>query len=104
MDEQNKLKVNYDKTVCMLIGNRHMLQNFDRLDLCLNGYKISQVKTFKYLGLFIDAELKWDVHINNLCEKVGRMISFLRRLRLFVNKENLKPIIPLYYSSSFRLR
>ena len=89
---KNKLKVNYDKTVCMLIGNRHMLQNFDRLDLCLNGYKISQVKTFKYLGLFIDAELKWDVHINNLCEKVGRMISFLRRLRLFVNRRILNQL------------
>ena len=87
-----KLKVNHDKTVSMLIGNRHMLKKFDGLDLSLNGHKISQVKTFKYLGLYIDAELKWDVHVNHLCEKVGRMISFLGRLRQFVNRRILNQL------------
>ena len=89
---KNRLRVNYDKTVSMLIGNRHMLKTYNRLDLSIKGHKINQVTSLKYLGLYIDAELKWDVHVNYLCEKVGRMISFLRRLRHFINRTYLKLI------------
>ena len=46
----------------------------------------------KYLGLHIDAELKWNVHATYLCAKVGRMISFLRRLRHYINRSNLNLI------------
>ena len=89
---KNRLKVNYEKTVSMLFGNRHMLKKCNRLDLNLKGHKIIQVKTFKYLGLYIDEELKWDAHVNHLCEKVGRMISFLGRIRQFVNRRILNQI------------
>ena len=89
---KNRLRVNYDKTVSMLIGNRHMLKTYNRLDLSIIGHKINLVTSLKYLGLYIDAELKWDVHVNYLCEKVGRMISFLRRLRHFINRTYLKLI------------
>ena len=69
--------------------------------MMIKGHKVNQVKSLKYLGLYIDAELKWDVHVNYLCEKVGRMISFLRRLRHFINRIYLKliyrnVILPLF--------
>ena len=89
---KNKLKINYDKTVCMLFGNRHMLNRHDNLDLSIKGHDIKQLKNIKYLGFHIDAELKWDIHVHNLCEKAGRMISYLRRLRQFINTKNLKLI------------
>ena len=89
---KNRLKINYDKTVSMLIGNKHMLKKYNRLDLSIKGHVINQVESVKYLGMYIDAELKWDVHINHLCKKVGRMISFLRRLRYFINRKHLNLI------------
>ena len=55
---KNKLRVDYDKTVSMLIGNRHMLKKCNRLDLSIKDHKINQVESLKYLGLYIDAELK----------------------------------------------
>ena len=89
---KKKLKINYDKTVSMLIGNRHMIKRHNRLDLSIKGHDIDQVPNVKYLGLYIDAELKWDVHVDHLCQKVGRMISFLRRLRQFINRKHLNLI------------
>ena len=76
----------------MLIGNRYMLKRYNSLDLSIKGYEINQVKSLKYLGLYIDDELRWDVYVNYLCEKVGRMISFLRRLTYFINRNSLNLI------------
>ena len=89
---RNRMKVNYDKTSSMFTGNRHMARQCNRLDIIINGHLINQVKFLKYLGVYIDAELKWDVHVNHLCKKVGRIVSFLRRLGKYINRRNLKLI------------
>ena len=86
----NKLKINCTKTVSMLIGTKYMLNRNSRLNLKINDNDIVQVDKFKYLGIFIDCELKWNVHTDELCKKVGKMISFLGRLRNYVNETGLK--------------
>ncbi len=35
----------------------------------------------KYLGMFIDSNLKWDDHINNMIPKTSAKIGILRSLR-----------------------
>ena len=45
-----------------------------------------------YLGVFIDQELKWNIHFEFMVKKIGKMISFLGRLRNFVNESSLKII------------
>ena len=91
----NKLKLNCEKTVDILFGTRHMLTKHNDLDLQIRGTKIRNVDSVKYLGIFIDNELKWNTHIEHMCSKIGKMISFLGRLRYFVNESILK----LIYSS-----
>ena len=39
--------------------------------------RIDKVTNTKYLGINIDNELKWDVHIENMCQKLSRLIGFL---------------------------
>ena len=77
----NKLLVNYNKTVSMLLGTRNMLSKCDALNLKIRDIRIDTVKHTKYLGINIDNELKWDVHIENMCKKLSRLIGFLGRLR-----------------------
>ena len=67
-----------------------MLRNHSSLNLRIKNNIIGQVKSFKYLGVFIDSELKWSLHIEELCKKIGRMISYLGRLSSFVNESGLK--------------
>ena len=88
----NKLKVNCSKTVSMLMGTKRMLTRNNTLNVSLNGEKLLQVKNFKYLGMYVDDELKWNLHIQQLCEKVGRMINYLARIKHFLNTSALKMI------------
>ena len=85
--KRNKLLVNCSKTVSMLIGTKH-----NTLDLNFGGVKLSQVESFIYLGLHVDNELKWNLHVEHLCKKVGKMINYLGRLKHFINSSALKTI------------
>ena len=67
----NRLSVNSSKTVCMLLGTRGMLSKRDNLNLEVNSIKLNQVKSFKYLGVTVDCELKWNIHIEQLKKGVG---------------------------------
>ena len=37
----------------------------------------------------MDDQLKWNLHVEHLCKKVGNMISYLARLKHFVNESAL---------------
>ena len=89
---RNKLKINYSKTVGMLIATKNLLKKQDKLVLKVRGRDIIQMHNTKYLGVIIDSELKWNIHIENMCKKIGKMVGFLGRLRHYVNETNLKII------------
>lgn len=48
-------------------------------DYNLHGHILSRVKSAKYLGVTITDDLKWDSHIQSICDKANRTIGFLRR-------------------------
>ena len=89
---KNNLKINYDKTVCMLLGTHNMLKKQPLLNIKIKEQQLSQVKSFKYLGVHVDEKLKWDVHIKQTCNKLSKMVSYLCRLWQFVNMSELKLI------------
>ena len=70
---ENNLKVNSDKTVCMLLGTNYMLKKQPLLNVNFKEQQLSQVKSFKYLGVTVDDNLKWDVYIEQMCNKHGKM-------------------------------
>ena len=89
---RNKLSLNTDKTVCMLLGSRNVLANQVPLHLSVNSNEIKQVHEVKYLGVTVDDKLSWNAHTENVCKKVSKLVSFLGRLRYFVNETNMKLI------------
>lgn len=78
----NKLKLNNDKTKCMVLGtkvnchkylsNGHVIQ--------INSTNIDFVKQIKYLGIILDPQLTFAQHVDYLCKKIGKKIAFLRRI------------------------
>ena len=67
----NKLTLNTSKTEFMLIGSRQSLSTFDTSpSLEIDGATVSQVTFTKSLGVYIDQNLSWNVHVNNLCKKI----------------------------------
>ena len=79
-----------------------MLINKQPLKICqcnfkidLNGIIINREHTVKYLGLFIDDNLKWTSQINCLSTQLARCTGLFYILRNFVSRETL---CMLFYS------
>jgi len=86
----NKLTLNTLKTEFMLIGPRQRLSTFDSSpSLEIDGAPTSQVAFTKSLGVYIDQNLSWNVHIHNLCKEIAAGIGVPKRSRAFVPIDTL---------------
>ena len=45
----------------------------------LHGHTLTSVRSAKYLGCTFITGLRWNEHINNICNKANRTIGFLKR-------------------------
>lgn len=64
-------------------------------NLSISNSTINRVSSFKYLGILIQENLKWNLHIDSICRKITGISSVLNRLG---NKVHHKSRIALYYS------
>lgn len=54
----------------------------DHRPVVIHDETISQVSSYKYLGVFIDNSLNWNTHVDSLCSRLQQRLHFLRRLRV----------------------
>ena len=93
----NKLTLNKSKTEFMLIGSRQRLSAFDTSpSLEIDGAPVSPVTFTKSLGVYIDQNLSWNVHVNNLCKKIAAGIGVIKRSRDFVSFDTLQYMYSSY--------
>ena len=78
---RNKLSIIYTTTFTVPIGTRHILSKCNVLNVKIRDTNIVKVESTKYLSINIDNELKWDAHINIMCQKISILIGFLGRLK-----------------------
>ena len=85
----NKLSLNVNKTNYMLFGRkgRTVIDNFH---ININDVKIERVKSFKFLGVFIDEDLNWKSHTCQISAKICKNIGVINRIRYLVSKKLLK--------------
>ncbi len=58
----------------------------------IDNEPLNQVTVAKYLGMFIDLNLKWDNHINKLIPNISATIETLRTLKKIVPIHTLKQL------------
>ena len=69
----------------MLIRSRQRLSTFQTVaSLSIGDNLTNQVKYTKSLGVFLDCNLSWNIHIDKLCKKTASGIGALKRIRPFV--------------------
>ena len=87
---KNKLMINSKKCEAMFVGSAQRLKKkqntIENLNIYINDTKIRQVDSCKYLGVIIDKNLQWKLHIEHVQKKVVKHMYLLRRLRPYVNQ------------------
>ena len=72
-----RLTLNSSKCKCMLLTRKTTIMTPLYLGTCSDI--IQEVKSYKYLGVLITADLRWDVHISGICLKAKRLLGLLYR-------------------------
>ena len=53
--------------------------NTSETEYFLHGHKLEKVTNAKYLGVTLQSNMKFNVHIDNICTKANKMLGMLRR-------------------------
>ena len=91
--KQNKLPINYDKTIYMILGSKKRAQDKHQLVFKAEHRTIDKVSTQRLIGIFIDDNLSWTSHIDHLCSTLSSKISILRQTSAYVLQDIQKCII-----------
>ena len=72
----------WTKTEFMLIASRQKLSQFmESPSLAINENAIEQVTSAKSLGVYVDQNINWDCHIENVSKKIACAIGAIKRIR-----------------------
>ena len=82
----NLLQGNLKKYQTMSIRNKSVNIG-DRMCLTVNGKDIMKSENLKLLGVTIDCNLNFNVHISNICKKDSQRIGVIMRLRNLIPTE-----------------
>ncbi|XP_022777752.1 uncharacterized protein LOC111319200 [Stylophora pistillata] len=78
----NKLTLNMTKTEFMLIASNQKLSQFtESPSLFINENAIEQVTSAKSLGVYVDQNINWKCHIENISKKIACAIRAIKRIR-----------------------
>ena len=91
----NKLSINPSKTNIIIIPPKQTNATIPHLHLISNGSAINIVDSAKYLGIVIDDELNFKLHIKTIEGKVARSVGILSKLKHFF-PQNI--MLQLYYA------
>ena len=78
---QNNLELNVQKTKEVIVDFRKNPGNI--IPLTINNSEVEIVDSFKYLGVHISSDFKWETNVDSIVKKSQQRLFFLRRLRSF---------------------
>ena len=94
--QSNELVINYSKTNYILFKTKLNSNKDYNFHLNMGEREISETHNYKYLGLVIDKELNWKIHINSNIGKLKKYIFMFYKLRQFINSKMLHDIFNAY--------
>ena len=84
----NKLTLNVGKSVCILFGQKNGQK--ENLNARLGDENIPQVKSTKFLGIWIDDALSWNEHVTKTILKLKSRLNLLQVGKNFLSKHALR--------------
>ena len=83
----NKKKTNF-MTFCLNI-TFETSNSLSNITICIDSIPLKKVNAVNFLGVYIDCNLKWDTHVNNIICKVSRCIGILFKLKYYLSDHAL---------------
>ena len=85
----NRLSLNIAKTEFMVMGSRQKFTAHHDypLKVMIDNNELERVEHAKSLGVTIDKNLNWSIHVDNIVKKVSSCVGALKRVRSFVSSE-----------------
>ena len=77
----SKVKLNVYKTKYLVFSYKGII---DLSSVIIDQSEIEHVKHVKYLGLYIDNNLRFDEHINRVSSKIARSLGVMNRIEELV--------------------
>ena len=75
-----------NKNAILFTSNRSKFKD-DELLLTLEGEPIAQTTSVKYLSLYIDTHMNFDLHVKKLCCKINVHTKLMWRVRHFISQD-----------------
>ena len=95
---ENKLTINIDKSSYILIHDKFNDNKYiNNFVLHINGNIINRVRYYKFLGITIDEKLNWKKHINNIANKLSKVVSIIHKLKYSLTIKSLKLIYNTFF-------
>ena len=63
----------------MILKNKKAIA--DDVDIIVNDTMLNLTDDMTVLGITIDSQLNFNVHVSNMCNKAGRQLNVLQRLK-----------------------
>ena len=95
----NRLSPNIDKTKLLIFHSKYNKKNYENIIIKLQGVRLEHSNPVKYLGVYIDHNLSWDLQVKELNKNLSRANGFFSKLRHYVPKTTLLSVYyALFYS------
>ena len=76
---RNKLLINTAKTKMIIFHTPHRKVTYPRIKI--NNSSVEVVDEFKFLGIFIDKQLKWSTHTEFIAKTISKYTGVINRLK-----------------------
>jgi hypothetical protein len=93
------MKVNFDKTKCMIFHKEKDGTVCDVRPCVVNGNLIERVFVFKYLGLLLDPHLNFNLHFEYVSTKVSGRLKYILGVKRYLSCQAMSHMVNAYVHS-----
>ena len=88
------MKVNHDK--CHLIFSTQ-----ESFNIQISNFMIESSKAKKLLGIYLDKNPRFDIHVESICQKANRKLNALARIANFMKLPKSHIFMNAFFKSQF---
>ena len=85
--DRNKLTLNVHKTKYTVFGLKSQTRKIHNHTLSIDGKKIDNVSTYKYLGITLDMNLNYNKHLENVIKSISYKSLLLAKIRKYITQD-----------------